>query len=291
MLRIANPPTPVRFRPAPPQLAEDLCFLANHPARVVKLVDTTDLKSVDHLVVPVQVRPRAPFPPSNFGVKQKASCAFDVVCGMLTPLFLVLIRQPIKTIKRQGLTMLKKAAFSCLIISASSVSLAADTAYYVGMDAFFGSQKQTYDASGNETSESASAGGGSINLGYRFTDNDRFEVEFTKVESEIDSDDTKMEGIDFDWSFVVLPQSSFYPYLEAGFGLYEYKQTKSLSDDNENLGGIAINFGFGAIYELEKSIELDASYRFKGIGWEETKFDQKISNDIGKLVLGARILF
>jgi len=187
--------------------------------------------------------------------------------------------------------MLKKLSFACLMFSASAASVAGDAGYYVGMDAFFGSQKQTLDASGSETSESASAGGGSINIGYRYADNDRFEVEFTKVESEIDSDDTKMEGIDFDWSFVVLPQSSFYPYLEAGFGLYEYKQTKELSNDNENLGGIAVNFGFGAIYELEESIELDASYRFKGIGWEETKDDQKIKNDIGKLVVGARILF
>jgi hypothetical protein len=35
MQRIANPPIPVRFRVSPPI-----------PARVVKLVDTTDLKSV-----------------------------------------------------------------------------------------------------------------------------------------------------------------------------------------------------------------------------------------------------
>ncbi len=32
----------------------------NHEARVVELVDTRDLKSLDRNIVPVQVRPRVP---------------------------------------------------------------------------------------------------------------------------------------------------------------------------------------------------------------------------------------
>lgn len=51
MQRTATPCTPVRFRPQPP---------SNH-ARVVKLVDTRDLKSLARNSVPVQVRPRAPY--------------------------------------------------------------------------------------------------------------------------------------------------------------------------------------------------------------------------------------
>lgn len=49
MLRIANPPTSVRLRDAPP-----FC------ARVVESVDTRDLKSLGLLAVRVQVPPRAP---------------------------------------------------------------------------------------------------------------------------------------------------------------------------------------------------------------------------------------
>ena len=49
MQRIANPCTPVRFRPQPPS-----------DARVVELVDTRDLKSLEGNFVPVRVRPRAP---------------------------------------------------------------------------------------------------------------------------------------------------------------------------------------------------------------------------------------
>ena len=56
MQRIANPCTPVRFRPQPPiklVRKDDI-------ARVVELVDTRDLKSLEGNFVPVRVRPRAP---------------------------------------------------------------------------------------------------------------------------------------------------------------------------------------------------------------------------------------
>lgn len=177
---------------------------------------------------------------------------------------------------------------SCL----STLAFAADTAYYIGLDTFIGKGEEKVDSSSGNSTESTDTGGGSINIGYRFEDNDRFEVEFTKVESEFDGGrEEKFEGIDFDWTFAVLAQPSFQPYLEAGFGLYEYKGTSDVASDNENLGGIAVNFGFGAIYELEKEIELDASYRIKGIGWEETESNDEVKEDIGKFVLGARILF
>lgn len=56
MQRTATPCTPVRFRPQPPFLIVILTI-----ARVVKLVDTRDLKSLASNSVPVRVRPRAPF--------------------------------------------------------------------------------------------------------------------------------------------------------------------------------------------------------------------------------------
>lgn len=187
---------------------------------------------------------------------------------------------------------MKRMAFVLGLSCLSSITLAADTAYYVGLDTFIGKGEEKVDSSSGDSTDSTDTGGGSINIGYRFADNDRFEVEFTKVESEFKGGrEEKFEGIDFDWTFAVLPQASFQPYLEAGFGLYEYKGTRDATSNNENLGGIAVNFGFGAIYELEKEIELDASYRIKGIGWEETKTDDKVKEDIGKFVLGARILF
>ena len=67
MQRTATPRTPVRFRPAPPSPASGCskpCMLLRR-ARVVKSVDTRDLKSLGGNPVPVQVRPRAPFILSN----------------------------------------------------------------------------------------------------------------------------------------------------------------------------------------------------------------------------------
>ncbi len=74
MQRIANPWISVRLRDPPPVSLHSMCksecvskniFFAEvvptRLARVVKLVDTRDLKSLDLTVVPVRVRPRAPF--------------------------------------------------------------------------------------------------------------------------------------------------------------------------------------------------------------------------------------
>ena len=58
MQRIANPSTPVRFRPQPPYLLINKYNVPN--ARVVELVDTRDLKSLEGNFVTVRVRPRAP---------------------------------------------------------------------------------------------------------------------------------------------------------------------------------------------------------------------------------------
>ena len=74
MQRTANPCTPVRFRPQPPYLVKinktiSIIFPSegaikkkvNLLARVVELVDTRDLKSLEGNFVPVQVRLWAPF--------------------------------------------------------------------------------------------------------------------------------------------------------------------------------------------------------------------------------------
>ncbi len=75
MQRTATPCTPVRFRPAPP-----LKF-----ARVVKLVDTGDLKSPDRKIVPVRVRSRAPLFVVNFKPRKLTLSGFFVVFFMYAP--------------------------------------------------------------------------------------------------------------------------------------------------------------------------------------------------------------
>ena len=63
MQRIANPSTPVRFRPQPPfffKMPKTKYNAEITHARVVELVDTRDLKSLEGNFVPVQVRLWAP---------------------------------------------------------------------------------------------------------------------------------------------------------------------------------------------------------------------------------------
>ena len=59
-------------------------------ARVVKLVDTRDLKSLALTSVPVQVRPRAPFiKPKQFNVWAFLLCAIFISC--LSHVLLILL--------------------------------------------------------------------------------------------------------------------------------------------------------------------------------------------------------
>ena len=72
MQRIANPSTPVRFRPQPPVTKAIDIECNSVYARVVELVDTRDLKSLEGNFVPVRVRPRAPFPPPSFSQHERS---------------------------------------------------------------------------------------------------------------------------------------------------------------------------------------------------------------------------
>ena len=180
----------------------------------------------------------------------------------------------------------------------AALSHANDGRYYVGIDAFFGNGEETTEIGREESSDEADHRGRAFTLGYRYPDNDRFEIELTKITSEFDDGrKEEFEGIDFSWSLGILPQPSMQPYVEVGFGLYEYQESDVLTEDNEDLTGLALHVGLGAIYEISPRLELDASYRVKHIGWEGTSEDEDdddnimMSEEIAKLVFGLRFIF
>jgi opacity protein-like surface antigen len=110
-----------------------------------------------------------------------------------------------------------------------------------------------------------------------------YETEQHKFKNQEDKD--KVSGFNFDFNFAY-PKDKIAdvvtPYWTLGLGYYTYEDTahKYKFEDNKDLTGAAFNFGIGGLYEINKNIELEASYKFKKIYWQDIIRDRTtISSD------------
>jgi hypothetical protein len=163
---------------------------------------------------------------------------------------------------------------SLLICSINAMSNDNSSKYYSGMGITLGSGILEVNINKNESYNSSSI---PIKFGMMLRNNNRFELSYESKEYKFTEVDDKVSGWNLDWNFVY-PRykiaDAVTPYWTLGFGLYTYE------DNEDDLKGVAFNYGMGGLYNINKNIELEASYKFKVIVWEKYTYKYENSDDI-----------
>lgn len=180
---------------------------------------------------------------------------------------------------------MKKLAL-CSALALVSLNAAADveSRLYAGMNLYSGSgsEKVDWDDAGitDSTKEHIETSGGSLRAGYIFASNNRFEISATTIHADFgEGSGEEFPGIDFDWKFT-LNEESVTPYLGIGFGLYNYKDLEDGTKNGNKVNGVAFNLMAGLAAQLHEHVEFDISVLFKGIGWEEVKFEDELGDTV-----------
>jgi hypothetical protein len=165
---------------------------------------------------------------------------------------------------------MKKSLILVGLLISSISTMANDNSgkYYYGIGMASGSG--TFTESMSEYSYDSSSM--PIKFGMMLRNNNRFELSYEKEKYKLADVDHKVSGWNLDWNFVY-PRykiaDAVTPYWTLGLGVYTYEDTAKFIAKNEDLTGAALNIGIGGLYDINKNIELETSYKFKGISWED----------------------
>jgi hypothetical protein len=139
---------------------------------------------------------------------------------------------------------------------------------YVGIGMASGSGKYTL----GESKTSYNSSSISVKFGMILQNDNRFELSYETEKHKFENQDDKVSGFNFDWNFAY-PKDKIAdvitPYWTLGLGYYTYEDTANKFEGNKDLTGAAFNYGIGGLYDINKNIELEASYKFKGIVWQD----------------------
>lgn len=198
-----------------------------------------------------------------------------------------------------------KALFLVTIIGGFSLMTHAEQSFFAGVEAFTGRgnldaevNTDNPDSSINDLEVTTDQTGQTLVLGLLGQNNIRTALKYTSIKAETETNSKfDLTGLDLDWTFGFAETPQILPYSMIGFGYYTWQDSgEAFGLDDENLDGVAFNLGLGAIFKVHQRIELDASYRYKGIYWQRMKnSDGSVSVDSTStnynLTLGARVLF
>ena len=143
---------------------------------------------------------------------------------------------------------------------------AAEGGFYLGGGALKGSGETTFDSSKSKHDNS----GSSFRLGSISENGNRTEVSYSKLEEKNKDSGSKVKISGFDMDFIAaFGSGSLKPLLGLGFGFYTWEDTAKLFVQDSDLKGLSLNLTAGLAFEITKNFELEATYRYRSIGWQE----------------------
>jgi opacity protein-like surface antigen len=166
------------------------------------------------------------------------------------------------------------SAVTLLSLAALSLNTQAkvEPGVFIGLDltnSLTGTVKAESELSGESDEADIDTSSVGLYIGYRFTNNNRFQISRTLVDVSFESgSDAELTGTDFDWQFVY-GTDKIQPYWGVGFGLYTYEDTAEFTEKNDDLSGISFQLLGGIKLDVHEHVEFDVSYRVKSIAWQD----------------------
>jgi hypothetical protein len=170
--------------------------------------------------------------------------------------------------------MIKKSLIVASLLFITTSALALDTnKLYIGIGTTTGSGTLTRTSTnGGYASADYDSSSTPFKIGYIFKNNNRFEFSVESMDHKFSGGTDTVSGWNMDWDFAY-PNHKLAdiitPYWTIGFGSYTYEDTAKYFSDNEDLKGLALNYGIGGLYSINNNFEIEASFKGKVIKWQD----------------------
>ncbi len=195
--------------------------------------------------------------------------------------------------------MKKSLVLAGLLFATSNIFAAQEGNIYVGA-AYNTGSGEIEEKTTSTTTVDTDVKSTSIKVGYVLQNDNRIEFSYESLTFELDGytwygkAEPEATVYNFDYK-VTYPSGVFAPYWTLGLGLYSLEDTGSnFSNSSEDLKGTSINYGAGFLYEVASNMELEVSYNFRNVSWEDVEVGsvkRETSGSHSYLSVGFNILF
>lgn len=189
-----------------------------------------------------------------------------------------------------------RKVFGVLAVLLACINAQGIKEYYIGVDYAMGSGEYTYESDSSKSLYSTEHTVGAVKIGGILEDDNRLELSFNSVDVVVDGlADKSLSGIDV--NYIITDnrnEAALMPFLTIGGGYYVWEDTGALFVSGEDLVGAGFNIGIGALIPIGSSLEIEATYRYKGIVWQEIDVSGTIytpSDSMSLFYVGAKFIF
>jgi len=150
--------------------------------------------------------------------------------------------------------------------------------FYVEAGLNRGSGETEFDGDGTITSKMDTSMS-TLTFGYIAKTGVRFELALVSIDASFDAGDpsfdedgdSEFSGFDLNGK-LPLSKGKVRPYLGAGMGFYDWKDTGDLFVDGEDLSGVSLNLMAGVLVEPHPHVEVELGAQHKTIFWQTVQF-------------------
>lgn len=196
--------------------------------------------------------------------------------------------------------MKKSLGLASLLLAGSLYGASEDAGkWYLGVGTFNGSGTHSVTRTNGYSDYDLSVDVSStpVSIGFINENNNRFELSLFSMDADFSTGEKEtISGYDINANITLdsMQSGNLLPYINVGFGLYNWDNSGSDFVGGKDLKGVGFNLDLGLFYSIQKNIELEVAYQTKNVSWQEiqyTNYNATLSDSINGLYLGLNLKF